>query len=194
MNRDDIIILKADKGGVVVMMNTNDYIEEGNRQLNNTELYTSIDTDPTQANTELINTSIRNFATDKLITEKSAKSLRVDNPKTPKFYMLPKIHKPNKPGRPVVNSINSSSPDISQFVDFYLQPIVFTLKSYIKDTTDFINKINRITEFPAESILVTMDVRSLYTNIPHREGINVVATTNINTSHYKISIVNPTPE
>ena len=32
MNIDDIIILKADKGGDVVIMNTNDYIEEGNRQ------------------------------------------------------------------------------------------------------------------------------------------------------------------
>ena len=79
MNRDDII-LKADKGGAVVTMNTNDYIEEGNRQHNNTEFYTSVDTDPTQAKTDLINTSIRNFAKDKLITEMSARSLRLDNP------------------------------------------------------------------------------------------------------------------
>ena len=66
MNRDDIIILKADKGVAIVIMNTNDYIEEGNRQRNNTEFYPSVDTDTTQANTELINTSIRNFANDKL--------------------------------------------------------------------------------------------------------------------------------
>ena len=68
MNRHDITILKADKGVAVVIMNTNDYIGEGNRQLNNTEFYTSVNTGKTQANTELINTRIRNFATDKLIT------------------------------------------------------------------------------------------------------------------------------
>ena len=112
---------------------------------------------------------------EKLITEKSGKALSVENPKTPRFYMLPKIHKPNNPGRPVVSSVNSPSSNISQYADFYLQPIVQSLKAYIKDTTDFINKIDGITELPAESILVTMDVRSLYTNIPHREGINAVA-------------------
>ena len=101
--------------------------------------------------------------------------------------MLPKIHKPNNPGRPVVNSINSPSSNISQFVDFYLQPIVFTLKSYIKNTRDFINKIKRMTELPAESILVTMNVRSLYTNIPHREGINTVATSLENVKDTQIS-------
>ena len=175
INRDDIIILKADKGGAVVIMNTKDYIEEANRQLNNTDFYTTVDMDPTQAHAELINTSIRNFVKEKLITEKSGKALSVENPKTPRFYMLPKIHKPNNPGRPVVNSINSPSSNISQYVDFYLQPIVQSLKAYIKDTTDFINKIDGITELPVESILVTMDVRSLYTNIPHREGINAVA-------------------
>ena len=160
INRDDIIILKADKGGAVVIMNTKDYIEEANRQLNNTDFYTSVDMDPTQAHAELINTSIRNFVKEKLITEKSGKALSVENPKTPRFYMLPKKHKPNNPGRPVVNSINSPSSNISQYVDFYLQPIVQSLKAYIKDTTDFINKIDGITELPAESILVTMEVCS----------------------------------
>ena len=90
INRDDIIILKADKGGAVGIMNTKDYIEEANRQLNNTDFYTSVDMDPTQAHAELINTSIRNFVKEKLITEKSGKALSVENPKTPRFYMLPK--------------------------------------------------------------------------------------------------------
>ena len=51
------------------------------------------------------------------------------------------------------------------------------LKSYVKDSTDFIRKINCMEKIPDNSILVTMDVRSLYTNIPNKEGIEAVETT-----------------
>ena len=64
---------------------------------------------------------------------------------------------------------------ISHFIDIHLQPIVNGIKSHIKDTTDFINKIEKILNLPKEAILVTMDVKSLFTNIPHAEGINAVA-------------------
>ena len=37
--RDDIIIIKADKGGAVVIVDVKDYIKEAERQLNNTENY-----------------------------------------------------------------------------------------------------------------------------------------------------------
>ena len=45
--------------------------------------------------------------------------------------------------------------------------------SYLRDTTDFINFIER-TKVSESTILVSMDVTSLYTNIPQEEGITVV--------------------
>ena len=33
--------------------------------------------------------------------------------------LLPKIHKANSPGRPVISSINSQTSGISKFVDYY---------------------------------------------------------------------------
>ena len=104
-----------------------------------------------------------------MISEKTALMLKCDIPKAPKFYMLPKIHKTNYPGRPVISSINCHTANISKFVDFHLQDHVIQLPSYVKDTKDFINKIEKITS-PEGSILVTMDVSSLYTNIPNDEG------------------------
>ena len=57
--------------------------------------------------------------------------------------------------------------NISQFLDYCLQPSVKTLPSYIQDTSHFIRELNEI-DVPW---LETMDVKSLYTNIPHSHGI-----------------------
>ena len=41
-----------------------------------------------------------------------------------------------------------------------------------KDTNDFLNKLLTIGKLHSNSMLVTHDVSSLDTNIPHNEGIN----------------------
>ena len=45
---------------------------------------------------------------------------------------------------------------------------------YVKDTKDFIQKLKQIEEIPENSLLVTLDVKSLYTNIPDNGGIKAV--------------------
>ena len=58
-------------------------------------------------------------------------SLKNDKLETPKFYTLPKFHKPNIPGMPVVNSIILHTSRISKYIDFYLQPLAQQLPTYI---------------------------------------------------------------
>ena len=53
--------------------------------------------------------------------------------KTPKFYILPQIQNENKPGRPVINSINCDTAEIPHFVDHHQQPLVREIPSCIKD-------------------------------------------------------------
>ena len=89
--------------------------------------------------------------------------------------MLPKIHK-NKtpvPGRPIVSSCDSPTEKISMLIDIILQPFVLETNSYIRDTSDFLSKVNGI-ELHPDDWLFTMDVTSLYTNIPHDEGIQAI--------------------
>ena len=71
-----------------------------------------------------------------------------------------------------MGSIGSPTAKISHFIDIHLAQIGNEIKSHIKDTTDFINKIEAIKNLPEDTILVTMDVKSLFTNIPNSEGIN----------------------
>ena len=89
------------------------------------------------------------------------------------FYTLTKIHKPTPVGRPIISGCDGPTERLSAFVDKLLQPIAKEQESYLKDSTDFINFIER-TRVPFYTILVSMDVTSLYTNIPQEEGIETV--------------------
>ena len=62
---------------------------------------------------------------------------------------------------------------ISAFVDENIKGAIPSINSYIRDTTDFIRKIESI-KIPENCILVTFDVTFLYTNIPNDEGIEAV--------------------
>ena len=165
---NDIIITKADKEEAVVII---DYVKEAEHQLKNKDVYKKLQYDPTQTHTRLVNDTITRFKNDKLITEIIAKGLQ---PGTPKFYTRPKIHKTGKPGRPVVSSVNCHTDTISKYVDFHLQPIIKNIPSYVRDTTDFLQKLDKVKNIPNDCLLVTLDVKPLYTNIPDNEGIKAV--------------------
>ena len=45
-----------------------------------------------------------------------------------------------------------------------------------RDTQHFISRLKTIGTLPQNALLITLDVSSLYTNIPNREGILAVAT------------------
>ena len=46
-----------------------------------------------------------------------------------------------------------------------------TLPSYLQDTTDYLKKQEALGPIPSHALLVSMNVTSLYTNIPHSDGI-----------------------
>ena len=105
------------------------------------------------------------------IDKETSDILKPINVKPARFYLVPKIHKKNNPGRPVISSVNCHTTKLSKYVDHFIQPLAKKVKSYIRDTTDLINKIKHIKRIPRNAILVTMDVRSLYSNIKHNDGI-----------------------
>ena len=123
---------------------------------------------------KLVNVTIERFKIQKLINEKDVEGLKGNDPKTPKFYLRPKIHKEGNTGRAAVSSVNRHTANISKYVDYHLQPIVKEIPSYVKDTQDFLKKLEKVKEIPLESLLLTLDVKSLYANIPNNESIIAV--------------------
>ena len=61
---------------------------------------------------------------------------------------------------------------LSNFIDILLKDICEKVPSYICDSMDFLNKIPETTD--PNTLLVTFDVMSLYKNIPHDFGLQVI--------------------
>lgn len=104
------------------------------------------------------------------IDKNTANFLKVDFPKIPSFYLLPKIHKPEGPpsGRPIVAAQGIVNENISKYLDALLQPHVLQMKTYLRDTGDFISKIEGLC-IPKSAVILSFDVVSLYTSIPYED-------------------------
>ena len=167
----DVLIKPADKGSAVVALNREDYIKEADRQLNEFVFYLNLSTDPT-SQPSMEEEQCVDSMFKRVLINKREKDFPVPHlPWAARFYLLPKIHKPGNPERPIVASNVAPTENISHFADFYLRSSVIRPPSYIRDTTDFINKLRRLSRLPSGCLLVTLDISSLYTNIPHEEGI-----------------------
>ena len=174
LSKDPTIVIKqADKGGAVVIMSRDEYIKEGNRQLSDTNFYVQTDSDLTQEHYKAIDTKCNDMLIKQEIDISVYDYLTHTPVRTAQFYMLPKIHKKKAtpPGRPIVSGNGCPTERISQFVDHFLQPGVKKISSYIQDTTDFLRILQQQGTLPNNTYLVTLDVSSLYTNIPNIEGI-----------------------
>ncbi|CAJ0966698.1 unnamed protein product [Ranitomeya imitator] len=168
-----IIIKPADKGGGIVVMDKVKYIQEAYRQLHDTSIYTPLDRDPTNTIKELIKNTLTKYCEEGILDQKTCEYLTKQNPITPVFYILPKIHKnlDNPPGRPIVASTESILSPISKFLEKILTPLIQQTPSFLLDTGTFLQLIQNLTTIPKEAFLVTFDVKNLYTSIPHLEGI-----------------------
>ena len=142
-SKQNIVIKPADKGGAIVLMNKQDYLNEGLHQLN-LQFYKEIQRNPTNKNTTDICKFLNVLKEKKLLPPHHINFLIPKKCRTPLFYLLPKIHKKNNPGLPIVSACDSPTKKISMFVDSYLKPLTLKVDSYIKDTTDFLHKLNSI--------------------------------------------------
>lgn len=88
----------------------------------------------------------------------------------PTIYYLPKVHKLlHPPHQPIVGGIDSVTPRIGRFVDNFLQPLGTKTPAFLKDSMQIINEIPALT-LGEGTLLVTPELSSLYTIIPHMIG------------------------
>ena len=170
--RKDIIIKKADKGSTVVIQDRQEYIEMGLEHLSDRDTYNELEEDQTKQVANEVTQAVRAMYQEGHIDKPTAEYL-LPPPmvRTQEMYFLKKIHKNPPSARPIVSGCSGPTERISVYLDHWLQPLAKSLPSYIKDTKEFIKYIES-TKLPKDCILCTLDVSSLYTNIPTEDGIH----------------------
>ena len=171
--RNDIVVRSADKGGAVVVWRSDLYQKKALRHLADTSFYAKIPRDLTSKNQKLVKDTIQNLIVNQELPD-TATNLIINTPRTSCIYFLPKIHKPNNPGRPIVSACSCPNELISSYLDRIMTPIVKSLPSYIKDSTDALQIFHDFNFSGQDKLISTMDITSLYTVIPNSEGLQAL--------------------
>ena len=156
----------------MIVSDREDYIKEATKQLEDKEVYMEVPND-SSALVSTIFKSLEKIRKRGDLSQDTLNYFLVKDPKFARFYLLPKIHKRlhDVPGRPVISNCGFYNENISSFLDFHLQPLAQKVKSYIKDTNHFFRKIKELGQLPEGTILCTIDIVGLFSNIPHDEGL-----------------------
>lgn len=169
-------VLATDKNLGPALVSTEWVKQETLKHLNDTKTYSKVTADDwTYRRLKVIETR------DKLVNSfshflplNSHKFLRsIDNVSSSfnpaKFYIIPKIHKSPIVGRPIAASHSYITRPISIFVDELVKPSII-MPTVLRDSGELIQCLEKV-ELPANCLLVTADVSSLYPNIDTKKAI-----------------------
>ncbi len=176
----DIVIHKSDKGNSVVIVNRTDYLQRMQEMVADTTKFEKLNVKPGKDYNFMKKekTSVDSFLSElvdkRSISEAEREKLSPNGPNPARLYGLPKIHKPLVDGlpkyRPIISQIGSPTYKIAKFLLEFVKP--FTSNEYtVKDTFHFVSildgKDHRL-------VMASLDVESLFTNIPLDETIDIV--------------------
>ncbi|CAJ0968324.1 unnamed protein product [Ranitomeya imitator] len=152
------------------------FVEKDVKRLGDVDTYQLVNSNPSFETAREIKKFITHYLTLGIIDEKLGNYLLNQHPVLPVLYTLPKIHKhPSRPpGRPIVASTNSLLSPLAITLEKILSSLVPLIKSYLKDTSDFLKSLWDLGPISEGCLLVTMDVNSLYTSVNHEDGIRAV--------------------
>ena len=173
LKRDrDHIVLTADKGVAMVVMDRQDYINKAN-QLLNQNTYKIISKDPTNTIKNKLINILKTIKTKSGLGTNIYKSMYPTGCIPPKFYGLPKIHKPDTPLRPIVSSCGSVTYGVAKELAKILKPLVGKSPHHINSTQDFVEQARQFKLEPGEC-LSSYDVSALFTSVPIDPALNII--------------------
>ena len=164
----DCIIVTADKGGALVVMDRTEYITKCEALLQDNSVYEHLskDTSPT-IHKELIKI-LQDYKNNNFISVTVYTQLRPGGSSSPaaRSYGLLKIHKNNMPTHPKVSACGTATYNTAKFITKILQNYNGKMSSFVNSSIDFIQKIKQMSINPEEETLVSFDVSAFFAIMP----------------------------
>ena len=166
------IILTADKGVLMVVMDRDDYNNKAEELIQQSS-YRPIPNDPTNRLKTRLISLLKQIKTESGMNEATYKRLYPTGAGSPKFYGLPKIHKQGTPLRPIVSSIGAVTYQTSIELSRILKPLVGKSPHNIHNNQDFLEHLKGIQLAPDE-VMMSYDVKALFTSVPIMPALDVI--------------------
>ena len=172
--RDDenIMVLPADKGKCMVIMERKEYLEKMEEKLKDETTYKRIEKDPTNDIKESLSKLLNKIKDEKQIDMKTFYRLQPTKAKIPRMYGLPKIHKENHPLREIVDSTGSVVKETDRYVSKIIQQYTGKTEHFVKNSAHFVEMTKDLT-VDEDEILVSYDVEALFPSVPQGEAIDL---------------------
>ena len=171
--RENLLVCRPDKGYGIVLLNRHDYIDKMNIILQDSEKFSNITCDAYSyilRHEDKVNRLLRKLQKEGAINEYTFHSLYSSGSQPGIMYGLPKVHKPEVPLRPILSAIGTHNYNISKFLVPILAPITMS-EFCVKDSFSFAKELSEITIH--DGVMASFDVKSLFTNIPLNETIEI---------------------
>ena len=170
----EILFTRADKGNTTVAIHQKDYITKIEQLLQDKDTYTIVKKDPTRKITDQLRNMLKQWRNNNYITDRTYKMLMTNDGNLARAYGVPKIHKKGYPYRIIISTINSPINKLAQYLHDKLNNSINTDNNYsIKNSYELIKKLQHIV-IPKNHKLASLDVISLFTNIPTDKAIESI--------------------
>ena len=168
----DRMVLTADKGVSMVVMDREEY-ERKSEDLLNQPTYRVLPSDPTTKQKNKLIAILKNIKSEGGINDNIYRKLYPTGAGTPKYYGLPKVHKKDVPLRPIISSRGAATYESAKELAIILKPLVGKSPHHVHNTQDFIHSIKDI-KIQDHQCMMSYDVHSLFTSIPIDPAISII--------------------
>jgi len=172
-NNPDILFTRADKGNTVVALDRFEYNLRMEDCLSDTNTYTILQRNPINKLLNNLKELLKRWKNSKYISIQTHNYINASNPILPRAYGLPKIHKKGHPLRIIVSSSGSPLHNLATYLQKILQVSLPMASSHINNSLDLIHKLESL-YIPENCILVSLDVISLFTNVPIESVMDIL--------------------
>ena len=155
-----------------MILDRTDYDQKVQEMLT-TPTYRKLKNDPTASTERKVTKHLLELRKNDSLSINLYRRLHPSASTCPKFYGLPKIHKPNVPLRPIVASRGSATYNLAQHLTEIPKPLVGNTQHHVLNSSSFIQEIKDLRLDPND-VLISFDVVSLFTNVPVDETCNII--------------------